>query len=129
MEWTSRQSGLLMPASSPRRSCVRWGPQVKSSMRIARDIVPGRTYLKTEILKPVTNQVTTPLRPYAPADRARRARIAQSLRPAVIRSKSMASDESGMHGKEKVYRFDSVSGLHGNSPARPGQKLTGQLSS
>jgi len=42
-------------------------------------------------------------RPQATADRARRVQTPQSFRPAVIRLDPMASDEFGMHGKEKVY--------------------------
>ncbi len=38
-----------------------------------------------------------------PADTTRRTQTPVTLRPAVIRRHATASDESGMHGKEKVY--------------------------
>ena len=49
----------------------------------------------------MTSQVTTT--PGNAADGVRRAQTPISLRPAVIRPNAMASDETGMHGKEKVY--------------------------
>jgi hypothetical protein len=50
--------------------------------------------------KPVTNQVTT-----TPGNsrRGRRAQTIISVWPAVIRPDAMPSDETFMHGKEKVY--------------------------
>ena len=52
-------------------------------------------------IPPVTNQGGQ--RSQATADTTRRTQTPQFLRPAVIRPNPMTSDESGMHGKEKVY--------------------------
>jgi hypothetical protein len=78
------------------------GPSVGSETMgfIVDGIRRGRTPVRTEILKPVTNQVTTP-----PGSARRSATRSDTvlLRSAVIRPNPTPSDGIGMHGKEKVY--------------------------
>jgi len=85
-----------------RRRCGSAGPSVGSETMgfIVHGIRPGRTPVRTEILKPVTNQVTTP-----PGSARRSATRSDTvlLRSAVIQPSPMASDGTGLRGREKVY--------------------------
>jgi len=67
---------------------------------IVDGIRPGRTPVRTEILKPVTNQVTTASGYGRPSTTYPDTVL---LRSAVIRPDATLSDETGMHGKERVY--------------------------
>jgi hypothetical protein len=103
--------GLNALASYRPSACCRRGsagPSVGSETMgfIVDGIRPGRTPVRTEILKPVTNQVTTP-----PGSVRRSAMRSDTVLSPICGNPTQPDGirRNGMHGKEKVY--GSVTGL------------------